>query len=266
MLVSEPNFYTFDCTDTSSEQDPRTRATHLAESMSLYISSIETLPTASAHHHLALALARPGPSRDLSVAIEHARSAVEADSNELRHWHLLALLLAATGDWRAAKGVLEVGIGLAETELSEDDHPLAAAEANGTINIRDFGRGTLNGIDGLPETVNGHVTAHEHVQNGQNGFDGRHHGQNGHIEHATTVPPGYEIVPPSSGLLQPLRDRPSPTRQESFEYALQMRMTQLALTEFVEGAEGVGEKWLEVFHWFREQRPASMDDRESSAT
>ena len=82
---------------------------------------------------------------------------------------------------------------------------------------------------------------------------------NGHIE-TTAVPRDATVIPPSATLLHSLGDRPRPSRQESFEYALQMRMTQLALTEFVEGAEGVGEKWLEVFHWFREQRPSSMDD------
>ena len=69
--------------------------------------SLETHPTASTHHHLALAYLRPGSSQDLQEAIVHARAAVEAESGESRHWHLLGLLLTATGDWRAAKEVLD---------------------------------------------------------------------------------------------------------------------------------------------------------------
>lgn len=181
----------------------------------------------------------------MESSIEHARSAVEADPNEVRHWHLLGLLLAATGDWRAAKGVLEVGIGMAEADLTESDRTPADGIAGG-ISIRDFGRGTMsNGVD-HSHGVNGHSASHQ---------------PNGHSISATIVPANATVIPSSSCLLQPVKDRPAPTRQESFEYALQMRMTQVALTEFVEGAEGVGDKWLEVFQWFREKRPATMDDR-----
>ena len=179
-------------------------------------------------------------------AIEHARAAVENDSSEVRHWHLLGLLLAATDDWRAAKGVLEIGIGMAEVELVEDDR--SAMDVNGSagdLNIRDFAH--TNGAEEVNHNEDGGMTSDE-------------------VESTTVIAASDSIIPPSTGLLQAVKDRPAPTRQENFEYALQMRMTQLALAEFVEGAEGVGEKWLEVFQWFREKRPASMDDSESSST
>lgn len=176
-------------------------------------------------------------------AIEHARAAVETDSNEVRHWHLLGLLLAATDDWRAAKSVLEIGIGVAEAILAEDDHPVADENGStGELNIRDFAH--ENGAADVNE--NGDSKSH----------------MDGDTVFTTIVSTSDTILSPSARLLRPVKDRPEPTRQEGFEYALQMRMTQLALTEFVEGPEGVGEKWLEVFQWFREKRPASMDDRE----
>ena len=68
-------------------------------------------------------------------------------------------------------------------------------------------------------------------------------------------------LPPSESLLQPLGDRPPPNRQEAFEHALQLRMTQLTLTEFVKGPEGTGDEWVEVFQWFSEKREVGADDR-----
>lgn len=183
------------------------------------------------------------------MAIEHARAAVEADSNEIRHWHLLGLLLAATGDWEASKSVLEIGISIAEADLTEDEPTSNGAhEGNGSINvltIRDFAQ----------------VVEHQDTNANGTAVNG-HTGLTNGVPHETILPPAAKEIPPSSTFLQSLADRPLSNRQERFEYALQARMTQLALTEFVEGAEAVGDKWLEVFHWFREKRPAALDDRE----
>lgn len=43
-----------------------------------------------------------------------ARAAVEDDADEIRHWHLLGLLLSANGEWEKAASVLEVGAELDE--------------------------------------------------------------------------------------------------------------------------------------------------------
>ena len=202
-------------------------------------------------------MARPGPSQDLQEAIVHARSAVEEDASEVRHWHLLGLLLAATGDWRAAKGVLEFGIDAAEAELTDpesdsqpnSEHP--NSNPNNNLSIRDFA------------TVNS--TSAPHVNgNGGPAVNG----------HSTEVPepvgPILSVedttIPPSSQLLQSSADHPNSSRHERFEHALQTRMTLLALTEHVEGAEGVGDKWLEVFQWFREKWGVNADDRKSYNT
>lgn len=37
-------------------------------------------------------------------------------------------------------------------------------------------------------------------------------------------------------------------------------MTQLTLFELVEGPEGAGDKWVEVFQWFSDRREAAVDD------
>lgn len=202
-----------------SEQTPRTRTTHLTESLQLFHTALETYPTASVHHHLALALARPGPSKDIQAAIEQARAAVEADSNEPRHWHLLGLLLAATGDWRAANGVLELGIDTAEADLNEDGD--AAQEANGSagnISVRDFGHPLPNG-NGIHPPEDG-VSNHVAEQDTPDEASSQEPQQP-----MTVVVPDATTIPPSSRLLQPITDRPTPNQQECFEYALQMRMT-----------------------------------------
>lgn len=139
---------------------------------------------------------------------------------------------------------------MAEAELSEDERSVKSppnGTANGGLSVRDYGD-----TDDTPTptqssmptpTVNGHAEI-----------------PNPTVHTRTILPPAAKEVPPSASLLQPMGDRPLSTRRERFEHALQARMTQLALTEFVEGAEAVGERWLEVFLWFREKRPASLDD------
>lgn len=121
---------------------PLTRPHRLSESLRLCALAVETFPGASAHYHLALALSRAGPSRDIPLAIEHARSAVEQDSQEIRHWHLLGLLLVGTDDWKKAKAVLEYG-----AEVSEAGDEGLPQTPNGDA------PGTPNGkAEGLPPT------------------------------------------------------------------------------------------------------------------
>ncbi|KAI0694071.1 hypothetical protein BC835DRAFT_1487974 [Cytidiella melzeri] len=222
------------------EQDPRKRTERLTRSLESLRAAGAIFPCASTHHHLALALTRSGITKDIRAAIEHARSAVELDSNEPRHWHLLGLLLAATGDWKAAKSVLDIAIGLVETDLVEDiapAEPTGVPDADG-LNIRDFAHSE-------DVVTNGHAGPLTNVP-------------------VLILPRDVTDIPLSATLLQPMGDRPQPTHQERFEYALQMRMTQLALIEHVEGVENVSDNWLEVFAWFREKRPASLDDRRKS--
>ncbi|TBU45371.1 hypothetical protein BD309DRAFT_890639 [Dichomitus squalens] len=231
-----------------TEQDPRTRTKHFDESLALLNTSLETNPTPSAHHHLALAYTRPGASQDLQEAIVHARAAVEGDSSEPRHWHLLGLLLTATGNWRAAKEVLEMGVSASDADLVDDEPDSVSAN----------GDAAANGVQAYDFAY-----PPSPMTNGQTVTD----------EAEAPSPPRQPVrlldkdateVPLSSSLLQPFVDRSAPTRQDAFEQALQLRMTQLTLTEFVEGPEGTGDKWVEVFQWFSERRPVGADDRRMS--
>lgn len=234
------------------EQDVLTRNKRFEDSLALLHASLETLPTASTHHHLALAYLRPGAPQDIQTAIVHARAAVEGDHSEVRHWHLLGLLLTASGDWRAAKEVLEIGASVSESELmgDEPEQQPNGATTNGDVadgvRVHDYGSATGE--------VNGDLS--------YGVSDSEPNGvlpQSARILHQDATE-----LPPSWVLLQPLGDRPPPNRQEAFEHALQLRMTQLTLTEFVEGPEGTGDKWVEVFQWFSERREVGVEDSESS--
>lgn len=228
-----------------------------ADSLACLLASAEIHLTPSVHYHLALAYARPGQVLDLQKAITHARSAVEDEPGEIRHWHLLGLLLTATGDWKAAQSVLEVGAGVCEVELADD--------------------GTATQKDAQPNGVNG-VYAHDYASgqpsaahvNGSNGdaTDGRMDSSpvdpkpdSSSGGSMTVLESNAVDLPPSCTLLRPIPDRPAPSRHDAFEHALQLRMTQLALAEFVEGPEGAADRWVEVFQWFSERREVGADDR-----
>lgn len=206
-----------------------TRPHQLSESLRLCILAVETFSSASAYYHLALALSRAGPSRNIPLAIEHARSAVEQDSREIRHWHLLGLLLVATDDWKKAKAVLEYGAEVSEERVGDEGLPQTPdGDAPETPNGK---------IEGLPPTDVPFTPTSESP--------------------LTLLSRDATSIPPAASLLEPLPDHPSPSRRELFEQALQLRMTQLALTEHAEGPEGAVEKWLEVFSWVATQQESS---------
>ena len=203
-----------------------TRPHRLSESLRLSTLAVEIFPNASTHYHLALALSTAGPSRNISLAIEHARSAVEQDSSEIRYWHLLGLLLVATDDWKKAKAVLEYGAGISEERAGDEGLPQTPnGDAPGTPNGK---------IEGLPPTDVPFVPISESP--------------------STLLGRDATGIPAAASLLKPLPDHPQPSRRDLFEQALQLRMTQLALTEHTEGCEGAIEKWLEVFSWVATQK------------
>jgi hypothetical protein len=61
-------------------------------------------------------------------------------------------------------------------------------------------------------------------------------------------------IPPAAGLFKSILKVPIPSEHNVFEYSLQLRLTQVALTEVREGAEGAEQLWLEVFAWIAEKK------------
>ncbi len=161
------------------------------------IRSSQTFPTSSTYYHLALSFARSGELQDLQQAIANAGLAVEGDSKEVRYWHLLGLLTAATEQWEAAEIALETGATIGEEEVSvvNGSCPPEATQKDPDNELLGVPSPTVNGngrvIDGLPRTD-----------------DDRHPVLNG-TEEVPEVQPVYLLgkddhdIPPASNLLQP---------------------------------------------------------------
>ncbi|KAH9061154.1 hypothetical protein EDB87DRAFT_1830990 [Lactarius vividus] len=238
------------------EQDHLSRTSRLATALSLLESSIQVHPSSSAHFHLALALYRPIPARDLARAVENARIAVELEPDNVRYWHLLGLLLAASEDWRGAREVLEVGATLDDQSWAAEQIPPLASDALDTSTIgkqRDSSTSTTS-------TGNTSRTQPEPSllsEEGSTSTERQH-------ERETILDGQAHTLPSPAELLRPLPDHPPPSITERFEHALQLRMTQLALTELIEGPEVTEEKWIELFQWFAKRGPERDQSQRTS--
>jgi hypothetical protein len=206
----------------------------LSTALRLLERCVDAYPTASGHHHLGILLSRPSPAQDLQRAIFHVRQAVELEHGEMRHWHLLGLLEAAVGDWRAARNVLDVGAALDEVEPPLDPPGNGNGNAEPGVLAHDF-------APGLPpsESNSADEDSSEEVV-----LPSRRY----------LLPEDTREIPLAATLLGPQPDHPPPSQQDLFEHALKLRMSQVALAEHIEGAEGVGDNWTEVFAWFAEKK------------
>ncbi|KAF8530061.1 hypothetical protein BU17DRAFT_72839 [Hysterangium stoloniferum] len=218
------------------EEEPSTRPAHLASSLAAFKESLELHPIPSTYFHLALALTRPGPARDFSAAVACAQEAVTGDPKEVRYWHLLGLLLAATEKWKPARGVLDYATGIEEEEEEEEE----------------VGGGGGN-IDEQTDRMLHTVKEKEDIM------------KNSHLEDGRCLLDANSCQLPAAATFQrPVPDYPRPTRHERFEHALQLRFTQLALIEHVDGPENAGVKWLEVFSWVAERKGLGEERRPPS--
>ena len=228
------------------EHDARMRASRMAHALAEFAASVKSCPTPSGYYHLAIALARPGPQQNLEEAVTSASSAVEIASQDIRYWHLLGLLLTAQGKWKEAKGVLEIGAAIGDDGEDDNDSSEETAREGG-VQVRHFGAQPSDSTNGT--VPNGHIHPPEV--------------NDSHKSLIYLLEKGSTTIPLSASLLQPLPDHPSPSRQDIFEHALQLRMTQLAVSENVDGAEGAGLKWVEVFGWVARRHGHMADHRES---
>ncbi|KAF9005198.1 hypothetical protein BDQ17DRAFT_1354012 [Cyathus striatus] len=214
-----------------TERDPYTRPTRLASSHLHLKRAVELDATHDAHFHLALSYSRPGDQHDLDKAIQHAGLACEGDPKDVRYWHLLGLLFSAKEKWEEAREVFEMGAEMDEEEEEEEE------EVNGEVKTADYATGET-GVKGT--TPNGNATP------------------NGTIP-VYTLPPDANSIPPASALLKSILDKCPLSKEDRFEAALQLRMSQVALAEVMEGPEGAEERWVEVFGWVAERKRSSGD-------
>lgn len=163
---------------------------------------------------------------------------MEADPKEIRYWHLLGLLLTAQERWKEAAEILERGAELdkeASGELEDEDDEggadsgeelLIAANQSSTIESP-----SLRPVKAKLFPACGTVYALGKTE--------------------TTIPP-------ASGLLRSMLEKNPPSKKDVYEYSLQLRMTQVALAEVVNGPEGAEEKWVDVFSWIAGKKGVSQ--------
>lgn len=182
--------------------------------------------------------------------------AVELEPDNIRYWHLLGLLLAASEDWRGAREVLEAG-------AAQDDQAWAA-ELTSSLpdDIPDsitIGRRETSSTAGI--TVTSYASS-THPELPSSASEEASTVTERPIERQIILDAHRHTLPSAAELLQSLPDHPPPSVTERFEHTLQLRMTQLALTELMEGPEGTEEKWVEVFQWFAKRKGPEYQSRE----
>ncbi len=238
--------------------------------------------TPSGYYHLALSFARRGgPTYDLDQAIEYAGHAVAGEPKEVRYWHLLGILLTGAEKWAEAKEILEHGADLdlvdedgdeeVVAEHSGDEATVTQSETQtlvvpGTSKVTDFTSGRLNGHDASivkPTNVKSNGVG---VGPKANLYD-TVSADAGLATSISLLEPNAIELPPAETLLKSIEitfDGYPPSKVEWFEWHLQIRMTQVALMEIVEGAEGAESGWVDVFSWVAERRGPTSADSEFS--
>ncbi|KAG8896450.1 hypothetical protein FRB99_008885 [Tulasnella sp. 403] len=240
------------------DPDPRLRPIHQVAALEhLKRASTVDPESAGTFYHLAVVQAM---SRDIDEAILSARTAVEKNPSEINAWHLLGLLLSAQGDWSGAQAVLELGLSHAE-EADVDDEQVNGS-ATPTIDglpvpqgglVRDFAYGGSQDpappVEGLlsPTSLAGSMTPTPNTPI-----------PNPPQPSAEPLLPTTLVLPAAHTLQSPEPDIPRRTNADRFEASLQLRMTQLALTELTEGADVATLKWPEIFAFFSEKAPSGM--------
>jgi hypothetical protein len=177
--------------------------------------------------------------------------AVELEPDNIRYWHLLGLLLAASEDWRDAREVLEAGAALDDQAWVSEQ---TSSPANDLPDSNTIGRETTS--------TAGVTVSPTHPELSSPASEEASTVTEKPIEREIILDAHRHTLPPAAELLQPLPDHPPPSVTDRFEHALQLRMTQLALTELMEGPEGTEEKWIEVFQWFAKRKGPEYQSRE----
>jgi hypothetical protein len=182
--------------------------------------------------------------------------AVELEPDNIRYWHLLGLLLAASEDWRGAREVLEAGAAQDDQAWADE---LTSSLPDDIPDSNTIGRRETSSTAGIMVTSYASST---HPELPSPASEGASTVTERPIERQIILDAHQHTLPSAAELLQSLPDHPPPSVTECFEHTLQLRMTQLALTELMEGPEGTEEKWVEVFQWFAKRKGPEYQSRE----
>jgi tetratricopeptide (TPR) repeat protein len=188
--------------------------------------------SADAYYHLAVALLQAGPTRDLDACISAAKHAVELESNEIRYWHLLGLALSATGEFKQALEIFGIGEAVEPDEDSVDPS-----------------------VDLPPTETDTSTSSAASVPSGTAFTDTNSAGMRSESPQGlqTLLPLSASKAPAATTMLLTTPDHPPSSKEDIFEYGLQLRITILAVVELIDGAETASGRWVDVFAWFAER-------------
>lgn len=201
----------------------------------------------------------------------------------MRYWHLLGLLLTRAEKWSEAIEILERGAEL-DDELDDEgaaEEQSARSDSKDALTITpsdlqtlvvpgatDFSPSSL-----LSENVPGSDAGT--LKPGKPRTNGVATPGRGKATAATASTKSVPLllardaveIPVAETLLKAkelsFEDYPA-SQIELFERHLQLRMSQVALMEVIEGAEGAENGWLEIFSWVAERKgPVSSADGET---
>lgn len=141
-------------------------------------------------------------------------------------------------DWAGAKAVIDLGIANADEVLEESREDTVQQGA------REGSAGNPGG-DGL--------VIRDFVDARSSSPQGIHSDEPAPLHNAPPIVPYSGTLPPSSSLhaITPRVDPDaSPSKLRAFAAATQIRLTQMAIVEKIEGADGAAGMWPAVFAWF----------------
>jgi hypothetical protein len=206
-----------------TDHDPITRPILQSEALANLTNATLLSPSSStAFYNLAYAQAE---CREIDASIVSIRSALELDPASLHGWHLLTLLLTAQGKWQDALKIADIGL-----ESFDED-----------------GRGeeamVKEGVEGLP------ISPADQTTSGDGSYPTTSPNSPASQTHFAAPLLTSDRLPHPNTLL-PTNPALLPTKAHRLEAAIQLRMTQAAIVERLEGPEAALTCQQEIFAFF----------------
>lgn len=199
--------------------DSTTRPTYQAQAINHLISAVKlNAGSATAFFHLAYCQAE---ARAIDAATDSIRQCLELDSQNLQAWHLVALLLTASGDWSGALKACDAGVSVwDESEANED------ADEEGDVSTNPIP------TDPAVETKD-FATASS-------------------TSAPTSATSATERLLDTSGALRPVARSPAlpVSRSKKLENVIRLRMTQAVIIERLQGPDAAMLQQQELFAFF----------------
>ncbi|KAJ3914740.1 hypothetical protein F5877DRAFT_82493 [Lentinula edodes] len=211
------------------------RPSNFAKVHGLFLRSVDTFLTASAHYHIALSYVRYIPStscpssednyednynqhsevlceQNLEKAILHVATAAESKPSQIRYWYLIGLLSATMEQWEAAQSALEKGAALGEVlDVAQNVQNLTDTQSTTRLSVPSQGTAKVNDHSPPPNDEDVPLVSAFGLN--------------------TTGLSQTQSLLPSSELLQVVADHPELSKHVKFEYVLQLRKTQVAMID-----------------------------------